>query len=328
MQPSLFAQGVVLAIHGGAGAIRQDLMPEELRIEFLKGLDQALSAGWDALQSSGSSLEAVTQAVISLEDCPLFNAGRGAVYTHEGRIELDASIMEGAQRRAGAVAGVVGVRNPVLLARCVMERSDHVLLMGSGAEQFAQEHGLSFEPAGYFATPLRWDQLQEALHHDKLMLDHVDVPRSKEQAGLLAPRPLGTVGAVARSPEGHLAAATSTGGMTNKRFGRVGDSPIVGAGVYAWDQTCAVSATGHGEYFLRGVCAYDLSALVELAGMDLIAAAHRVIHERLNGLGGVGGVIALNAGGTLAMPYNTDGMYRGYVLEDGSRHAFIWETSA
>lgn len=310
------ATDVVLAIHGGAGAIRQDLTPAPLEAALREALDTALQAGWDVLQANGSALAAVEHAIVSLEDCPLFNAGRGAVFAHNGRIELDASIMTGAQRLAGAVAGVHTVKNPIRLARAVMEQSNHVLLVGEGAEEFAALQGLELVPEHYFHTELRRQQLEEARQSDKMMLDAVDVEKNHK---------FGTVGAVALDRNQQLAAGTSTGGMTNKRFGRVGDSPIVGAGVYADNQTCAVSGTGHGEYFIRAVVCHDISAQMRYAGKSVVEAAECLIFETLPALGGSGGVIALDAHGTLACPFNTAGMYRGWVTRDGTRHVWLWQ---
>lgn len=309
------AEHIVLAIHGGAGAIKQELTSPEEELALREALDQALLKGWQRLQAGEGALDAVQAAVMYLEDCPLFNAGRGAVYTHNGRIELDASIMCGTTLRAGAVAGVHTIRNPVTLARAVMEQSDHVLLVGSGAEEFAEKVGVASVPESYFHTPLRWEQLQQAKNANKMMLDAVDVPRQDK---------FGTVGAVACDHRQQLAAATSTGGMTNKRYGRVGDSPLVGAGVYADNATCAVSATGHGEYFIRSVVSYDISAQMRYAHRSVAEASHHVIFETLKATGGGGGVIALDRQGNLACPFNTDGMYRGWVDASGIRTVYLW----
>lgn len=310
-------QGVVLAVHGGAGAIRRELLTPVLLADFAAALAQALRTGWTLSQAGGSSLDVVEAAVGVLEDCPLFNAGRGAVFTHEGCIELDASIMDGKTLQAGAVAGVQGVRNPIQLARRVLSHSDHVLLTGRGAEAFAREQGLAFEPESYFFVQGRWEQLQQALQLSQTRLDHTSEPEKK----------FGTVGAVAVDRAGNLAAATSTGGMTNKRFGRVGDSPLVGAGVYANNATCAVSSTGHGEYFMRTVAAYDVSARMAYLGMGVQEAAEAVVFRTLQPLGGEGGMIVLDRQGKLAMPYNSRGMYRGYITESGQLEVAVFEES-
>lgn len=306
---------VVLAVHGGAGAIARDIITPDLEAQFRAGISDALDAGYARLQQGGSSLDAIEAAISSLEDCPLFNAGRGAVFTHKGQIELDASCMNGQTLAAGAVTCVQGIQNPIQLARRVMENSNHVLLSGQGAEEFALEQGFPRLTPDYFFTQLRWDQLEESRRAGKMMLDAVDVPREHK---------FGTVGAVALDAGGNLAAGTSTGGMTNKRYGRVGDSPIVGAGVYANNRTCAVSSTGHGEFFIRGVVAYDISALMEYRGLTVQAAAEEVIRHKMPALGGSGGVIALDALGHLAMPFNTVGMYRGSVTRAGQKQVDIW----
>jgi len=301
----------VLVIHGGAGVIRKDLTPAKETL-VRADLEAALAAGYAVLKDGGSSLDAVTKAVTVLEDSPRFNAGKGAVFTHDGRNELDASIMDGATRRAGAVAGVHTVRNPVLLARAVMEKSPHVFLAGDGAEAFARTVGIEAVDPSYFRTEERWNQLQEALQ--------------KEAAG--QPSALGraihygTVGAVALDRAGHLAAATSTGGMTNKRWGRIGDSPVIGAGTYA-NAHCAVSATGWGEYYLRANAAHDICARVEYARQPLAKAADAVVMDVVPKLGGDGGVIALDVHGNIATPFNTDGMYRGWIDRDGRVHVAI-----
>ena len=284
-----------LAIHGGAGPIpAQALTPERDR-EFRAALRLALDAGYQVLETGGTSLDAVTTAVRILENDPLFNAGRGAALTRDGAAELDAAVMEGRTQRAGAVASVRHVRNPVDLARRVMEKSRHVLLVGPGAEEFALEEGLELVPNTYFRTAERLQQLQN------------------EQRGTrvsdLIPSP-GTVGAVALDASGDLAAATSTGGMTNKRQGRVGDSPIIGAGTYAKNGVCAVSATGHGEYFIRAVAAYHICAAVEYRGLSLEEAAREMLHGILRRLGGQGGIIGIDSGGHIVMDFSTQGMFR------------------
>lgn len=278
-------------------------MTDELEREYRSGLESGLHAGWKVLDAGGSALDAVEQAVASLEDFPLFNAGRGSVFTHEGKQEMDAAIMDGANLTAGAIAFVKNIRNPVKLARLVMERTEHVLLAGEGANQFAEQHGVATEPDEYFFTEHRWLQLQEALAAGRVQLDHVIA------------KPVGTVGAVACDNKGRLAAATSTGGMTNKKFGRVGDTPLIGSGNYA-DKLCAVSCTGHGEYFMLGVTAFDLSARMRYKGIDLETAARETI-DHLTRIKGEGGLIAIDAHGNITLPFNSDGMYRGSVTADG-----------
>jgi L-asparaginase / beta-aspartyl-peptidase len=278
-------------------------MTPEKEETYRRALEMALHAGKSVLQQGGSSLDAVCAAVISLEDCPLFNAGRGAVFTHEGTHEMDAAIMDGKTRQAGAVAGVTGVRNPIRLAREIMDHSDHVFLCSRGAEDFARHRGLTFESDDYFRDEFRWNQFQKALKSDQIQLDHSTGDEKK----------FGTVGAVARDAQGHLAAATSTGGMTNKRWGRIGDSPMIGAGTYASDKTCAISCTGHGEYFIRSVVAYDIACLMEYKGLSLHEACSMVVMDKLAPMGGEGGLIAVDSYGTLALPFNSDGMYRGWA---------------
>ncbi|MBN8482420.1 MAG: isoaspartyl peptidase/L-asparaginase [Xanthomonadales bacterium] len=301
----------LLLVHGGAGVIRATLTPA-IEAEVKADLARALRAGHAILAAGGASLDAVEAAVVVLEDSPHFNAGHGAVFTHEGINELDASIMDGATRRAGAVAGVRHVRNPVALARAVMEKSGHVLLIGEGAEAFARHVGVPFVDAGYFRTGTRWQQLQEAI--------------AKETAGQQSEQGraihYGTVGAVALDARGHLAAATSTGGMTNKRWGRVGDSPLIGAGTWA-DDRVAVSATGWGEYFIRAAVAHDIAARMAYGGSTLAEAAAAVIDGEVPRLGGDGGIIAIDAQGHCSLAFNTDGMYRGWIGADGIAHAAI-----
>lgn len=285
-----------LAIHGGAGPIpAQALTPERDR-QFRAALKSALDAGYQVLEARGTSLDAVTTAVRILENDPLFNAGRGAALTRDGAAELDAAVMEGRTQRAGAVASVRHVRNPVDLARRVMEKSRHVLLVGPGAEEFALEEGVELVPNSYFRTAERVQQLQNE-------------QRGAAVSDLIPSH--GTVGAVALDHSGDLAAATSTGGMTNKRQGRVGDSPIVGAGTYAKNGVCAVSATGHGEYFIRAVAAYHICAAIEYRGLSLEDAAREMLHEILRRLGGQGGIIGVDSGGHIVMDFSTQGMFRG-----------------
>jgi beta-aspartyl-peptidase (threonine type) len=292
-----------LAIHGGAGTITRSLMTEEKETAYLRALSEALNAGEDLLNRGADALEAVTASVIAMENNPLFNAGRGSVFTFDGTHEMDAAVMRGDTLDAGAVAGVKGVRNPVELARAVMEKSEHVLLSGTGAVEFARENGLAFESDEYFYNDYRYRQWQEAQSSGKVQLDHTELKDKK----------FGTVGAVARDTKGNLAAATSTGGMTNKRYNRIGDSPIIGAGTYANNATCAVSCTGHGEYFIRSVVAYDISCLMEYKGCSLEEACRIVVMDKLVKTGGEGGLIAVDAMGNICMPFNSEGMYRGSV---------------
>ncbi len=302
---------IAIAVHGGAGTLVRAEMTPELEAAYRAALETALRAGHAVLAEGGSALDAVVAAVVILEDSPLFNAGRGAVFTHEGAHELDASLMDGAAGRAGAVAGVRTVKNPILLARAVLERSPHVLLASDGAEAFASEHGLERVENSHFSTPRRRAELDRALAREA----GGDRASHGERDPLETSR-FGTVGAVALDARGRLAAATSTGGMTNKRWGRVGDSPLIGAGTFA-DARCAVSCTGHGEFFIRGVAAHDLAARIKYAGLSVTEAAHAVVHESLAPAGGRGGLIAIDAAGAIALPFNTAGMYRGAIHPDG-----------
>ncbi len=324
---------LALAIHGGAGTILRSQMTPDLEREYCGGLETALKIGWEILESGGSSLDAVEAAVVSLEDFPLFNAGRGSVFTHEGKQEMDASIMDGHKLKAGSVAFVRNIRNPIKLARLVMERTEHVLLAGEGANQFADELGIRHEPDEYFFTEHRWLQLQDALAAGRVQLDHSQskIPDSRFQIEDKSEiwnlesdtaKPIGTVGAVACDACGHLAAATSTGGMTNKKYGRVGDTPLVGLGNYA-DETCAVSCTGHGEYFMLGVTAYDVAARMNYKGLSLEDAARETI-DRLTSTGGEGGLIAVDADGNVTLPFNSEGMYRGWIAGKGYEKVAIF----
>ena len=299
-------QLIAIAIHGGAGVIERSSLTKEREAAIRVDLERAVRAGYARLTAGASSLDAVSAAVIVLEDSPYFNAGKGAVYTADGTHELDAAIMDGARRRAGAVAGLRRVKNPILLARAIMERSEHVMLSGAGAEAFARLHNITLVPPNYFDTPERLEALREAQRLEKL----------KPKATLPHKAYFGTVGAVALDQSGDLAAATSTGGMTNKRFGRIGDTPIIGAGTYA-DRRCAVSATGHGEYFIRSVVAHDICARVAYRGSTVKQAAETVILDELKSLGGEGGVITMDRAGNVAMPFNSAGMYRASVDVDG-----------
>lgn len=338
---------IVIAIHGGAGTIRRGSMTPEMEQAYRAKLEEALRAGYAVLQQGGTSLDAVVAAITILEDSPLFNAGKGAVFTNAGTNELDAAIMDGATLRAGAVAGVKTVKNPILLARAVMEKSPHVMLAGAGAEAFAAEQGIELVDPSYFFTESRWEALQraKAQEENRPVLREDEEGAAETDAGAQAlgaagdrglgaagaapasgaadvafpdDHKFGTVGAVALDRHGNLAAGTSTGGMTNKRWGRIGDSPIIGAGTYASNECVAVSATGHGEYFIRNVVAYDICARMRFLGLSLQEAADQVVMQRLVEQGGEGGVIAIDRQGNIAMPFNTEGMYRGYIDRDGN----------
>lgn len=288
-----------IAVHGGAGTVSPDKLTPELERDLRAGVSRALEAGHAVLRNAGSSLDAVVAAVRVLEDDPLFNAGRGAVFTSAGTNEMDAGIMDGSTLAAGAVGCVKRIRNPILLARAVMEKSPHVMFVGDGAEAFARQNGLEFVDEKYFFTEQRWEALER-------------VRAEEAKAGLSDQDRHGTVGAVALDQAGNLASATSTGGNTNKRPGRIGDTPVIGAGTYANNETCAVSATGDGEFFMRAVAGHDLSALMKYRGMKLAAAAETVIGN-LGALGGTGGLIAIDRAGNIALSFNTTGMYRGYI---------------
>jgi L-asparaginase / beta-aspartyl-peptidase len=312
----------VLVIHGGAGTIRREQMTPERDREFRAALTAALQAGYRVLQGGGSSLDAVVAAINLMEDNHLFNAGHGAVFTSDGRNELDASIMDGSTLAAGAVAGVTRVRNPINLARAVMERSPHVMMAGAGAETFAEQQGLQMVDPSYFRTQSRWDALQRAREQERIELS--EDARQPQAASDLDDFKFGTVGAVALDRAGNLAAGTSTGGMTNKRWGRIGDAPIIGAGTYADNASCAVSATGHGEYFIRSVVAYDICARMLHGGLSLARAADAVVMRTLVERGGTGGVVAMDRRGNFAMPFNTPGMYRGWIDEQGRATVMIY----
>ena len=287
-------QPIAIVVHGGAGTILKKNMSDEKEKRYKSKLEEAIRTGYQVLQNGGTSLDAVEQTIMILEDSPLFNAGKGAVFTHDKRNELDASIMEGSNLKAGAVAGVTHIKNPIRAARAVMEKSEHVLLSREGAEQFALLQKLDTVNPTYFFTEKRARSLERAIKDEKF----------------------GTVGCVALDQNGNIAAGTSTGGMTNKRWGRIGDSPIIGAGTYANNKTCGVSSTGWGEYFIRGVVAHDISAMMEYGGRSLKESANHVIHHKLTELGGSGGIIALDQKGNMVMEFNTEGMYRGYMIKD------------
>lgn len=307
----------LLVIHGGAGVERKDFSAEEERAARA-ALTEALRRGHAELMAGKPALDAVTAAITVLEDDPSFNAGRGAVFTHDGKNELDSSLMDGATLRAGAVAGVHTIRNPILLARAVMEHSPHVMMVGEGAEMFAAEQKIAQVDPAYFRTDKRWQQLQRALKEEAAGQAHVDLETAKH---------FGTVGAVALDRDGKLAAGTSTGGMTNKRYGRVGDSPIIGAGTYA-DARCAVSGTGWGEYYIRLSVAHEICARMQYLGETPAQAGEDVVVKRIPELGGDGGAIVLSADGRAAMPFNTEGMYRGWIGADGVPHVAIFADEA
>lgn len=313
-------QQFALAVHGGAGTIRRESMSAEAEAQYRNGIANALRAGHAALSEGGSAMDAVVAAVRVLEDDPLFNAGRGAVFTHEGNIELDAAVMDGMTGMAGAIAGVRTIKNPVVAARKVMDATKHVLLVGTGAEQFAAEQQLEIVAPDYFHTKARWQQLLLAKSRAQIELDHDGQNQAAAAAKFEAwqtDNKFGTVGAVACDAQGNLAAATSTGGLTNKFYGRVGDSPIIGAGTYADNATVAVSGTGVGEFFMRGLIAYDIAARMKYLKLGLNDAVDQVIHEALETRGGQGGLIAIDAQGRIKFGFNTEGMYRGSIRGDG-----------
>ena len=305
-----------IVIHGGAGTILKKNMTPEKEAAYKAKLEEAIRTGYDILKNGGSSLDAVEKTINVLEDSPLFNAGKGAVFTNAETNELDASIMDGSTLNAGASAGTKTVRNPINLARAVMEHSPHVMMAGTGAETFAAEQGLEIVDPSYFYTENRFKSLQRIKDSEKVELDHDD-NKSAFYDPEIKDSKFGTVGCAALDKNGNLAAGTSTGGMTNKRWGRVGDSPIIGAGTYANNNTCAVSSTGWGEYFIRAMVAYDISALMEYKGMSLQDAAREVIQKKVPELGGDGGIVAVDKNGNVAMEFNTEGMYRATMNDKG-----------
>ena len=304
-----------IAIHGGAGTLVKGLMTQELEQQYKQALKVAREAGFDVLKNGGTAIDAVENSVKILEDSPLFNAGKGSVFTAEGTHEMDAAIMEGKNREAGAVSLITGIKNPVSLARDVMEKSYHVFLAGEGAMKFAKEQNYVLEQPDYFYDEVRYQQWQGIKDSDSFQLDH-----SAKKDGKF-----GTVGAVACDQHGNVAAATSTGGMTNKKWGRVGDSPMIGVGNYANNKTCAVSCTGSGEFFIRGVVAYDVSCLMEYKGMSVQEASNEVINNRILEIKGDGGLIAVDPNGNIAMPFNTEGMYRASKSSNGSEEISIYK---
>jgi beta-aspartyl-peptidase (threonine type) len=319
-----------LVIHGGAGVIKRESLTPEREAAVRAVLTEALQAGHAILAKGGSSLDAVTAAVRVMEDSPLFNAGKGAVFTHDGKNELDAAIMNGRTREAGSVAGLRTVKNPITLARAVMEKSPHVMMIGPGAEEFARQQGVELVPESYFYTEERWQALQRALEAEKKQQQAPPEQGQPQGPTTFWEHPagrehkFGTVGAVALDQSGHLAAGTSTGGMTNKRFGRVGDVPVIGAGTYA-NERCAVSATGHGEYFIRYTVARDICSRMEYLDLPLLESANSVVMDTLVKAGGEGGVIAMDAQGHFAMPFNSEGMYRGYMGPEGTPAVAIFK---
>jgi beta-aspartyl-peptidase (threonine type) len=322
---------ITLVVHGGAGTISRSTITPQVEAQYRASLDRALRAGHAVLAKGGTSVDAVVATVKVFEDDPLFNAGKGAVFTHDGKNELDASIMDGKSGQAGAVAGVTTVKNPITAARAVMEKTRHVLLVSRGAEQFASDQKLEIVDPSYFFTQHRWDQLQKAKEKDRIELDHDGKSGSrgadrKQLSAIQEDDPFamwrtdlkfGTVGAVALDQYGNLAAGTSTGGLTNKLYGRVGDSPIIGAGTYADNATVAVSGTGTGEFFMRGLVAHDIAARMKYRGASVSDAVDETIRSALDAKHGKGGVIALDGKGTVKFGFNTEGMYRGYVKADG-----------
>lgn len=314
----------VIAIHGGAGAIARSAMSAEKEQRYRLALAEIVTCGQKILADGGSALDAVTEAVRLLEECPLFNAGKGAVFTYQGTHELDASVMDGHTLEAGAVAGVSRIRNPVLAARAVLEHSPHLLLIGEGAEQFAAARGLEQVEPDFFSTPERREQLQRALQSQQTLLDHDGEAQCQSDD---PDRKFGTVGAVALDLNGNLAAATSTGGMTNKQVGRVGDTPLPGAGCYACNASAAVSCTGTGEAFIRTLAAYDIAAQMHYAGLSLAEASDNVVHEKIPALGGSGGLVAVDKHGNVALPFNSEGMYRGHAYVGGDVNVAIYRES-
>ena len=312
----------VLVIHGGAGAMSRASMTAEMEKDYRAGLQAALDVGAKILAAGGSSMEAVEKTIHVLEDNPLFNAGKGAVFTHEETVELDASFMDGKSLHAGAVAGVKTVRHPISAARLVMDSSVHVMMAGAGADEFAKSQGLEIVENSFFHTERRLQQVRNRKARDNSR--GWEEPKEEKPENKVLKKH-GTVGCVALDIKGNLAAGTSTGGMTNKRFGRVGDAPIIGAGTYANNETCAVSCTGHGEYFIRNVVAYDVSALMMYGNKSLKDASNWIIHDKLPKQGGSGGLIAVDKDGNIAMPFNTEGMFRGYITSDGKTAIEIYK---
>ena len=306
---------ISLVIHGGAGTILKKNMTPEMELAYKAALQSALDSGYSILEKRGSAMDAVKAAVVFLEDCILFNAGCGSVFTNKGTHEMDASIMNGKTLQAGAVAGVKNIRNPVLLADCIIINSEHLFLCGDGAEEFARIHHIQTEPDDYFFSKFRYDQWQKVKDSEITSLDH----------NIQIEKKFGTVGAAACDDDGNIAAATSTGGMTNKKFGRAGDTPIIGSGTYANNKTCAISCTGHGEPFIQVVAAYDVSCLMEYKGFSLQQAMEEVTMKKLVAINGEGGMIGVDAKGNASLIFNCEGMYRGFCLSDGKREVAIYK---
>ncbi len=310
-----------IVIHGGAGTILKEDMTPELEEAYQEGLERALNAGYGVLEQGGSAVNAVKAAIVILEDNVLFNAGRGSVFTKKGVQEMDAAIMDGSTLAAGAVTGVRNVRNPIELATEVMRNSNHVFLSGKGANDFAIKQGIQLEPDDYFFSQFRYDQWKAIRDSDNYSLDHTH-QRLEE---LMKDKKFGTVGGVACDQQGNIAAATSTGGMTNKKYGRIGDSPVIGAGTYANNKTCGISCTGHGEMFIRSVAAYDVSCLMEYQGLSLQEAMNKVVHEKLVAIGGEGGMIGVDNQGSMGMVFNSAGMYRAAKSSTGQFEVAIYK---
>lgn len=310
-----------IAVHGGAGTILREDMTPELEAAYIKGLDDAVLAGYAVLEQGGSAVNAVKAAVVVLEDNVLFNAGRGSVFTKKGVQEMDAAIMRGSDLEAGSVAGIRNVRNPIELAAEVMEHSNHVFLSGKGANDFAIKQGIKLEPDDYFFSQFRYDQWKEIRDTDSYSLDHTNHAINE----MMRNKKFGTVGAVACDENGDVAAATSTGGMTNKKYGRIGDSPLIGAGTYAENATCAISCTGHGEPFIKAVAAYDVAARMRYKSLSLEDAMHEVIDDKLVKMEGEGGMIGVDASGNVTMQMNSAGMYRGFMHSDGRKEILIYK---
>jgi beta-aspartyl-peptidase (threonine type) len=320
MQDSV--QDFAIVIHGGAGTILKENMTDSLEKAYEAKLTEAIQTGYKILQNGGTSLEAVQRTINVMENSPLFNSAKGAVFTHDGKNELDASIMDGKTLNAGAIAGVTNVKNPINLAYEVMVNSEHVLLSGKGAEEFAKEQGLEIVDPSYFFTQKRYDALQRTLEQEKTAKKDT---KTTFYDPFIKDDKYGTVGCVALDKNGNLAAGTSTGGMNNKRYNRIGDSPIIGAGTYANNKTCGVSSTGWGEYFMRGLVAYDISAMMEYGGKSLKEATDAVIQKKLTAMGGTGGVISLDHNGNVSMEFNTPGMYRAYMNDKGELQVGIYK---
>lgn len=310
-----------LVIHGGAGTILKSDMTPELEMAYINGLNESLDAGYSILQQGGTAVKAIRAAIVILEDNLLFNAGRGSVFTKKGVQEMDAAIMNGKDLAAGAVAGIRNIRNPIELAAEIMERSNHVFLSGKGASDFAIKQGIRFEPDEYFFSQFRYEQWKDIRDSDNYSLDHTH----QDLEELMKTKKFGTVGAVACDLNGNIAASTSTGGMTNKKYGRIGDSPLIGCGTYANNKTCAISCTGHGEMFIRAVAAYDVSCLMEYREMTLQQAMYEVVNDKLPKIDGEGGMIGVDAKGNASMIFNSAGMYRGMKNSEGECFTAIYQ---